>query len=98
MSDSSSNAPAVIIDADNACCFEKGAEMNVAQKKRPATSAGRRSESDPGETENRDVSGFANRKKNEAGSSTKGGKPVHISQKEAQSIPVDRDPDDPVSR
>lgn len=76
---------------------EKGVEMNAEQKKRPATSAGRQNEFDLGEAENRNVSGFAGTK-NQADSRTENSKLVHISQKEAQSIPADKDPDDPVSR
>lgn len=36
-------------------------------------------------------------RRSEQGKDETGEKPVHISQKEAQSIPADKDPDDPVS-
>jgi hypothetical protein len=70
--------------------------MNDEPKKMSAASTGHRNKVKTEQTGNRDVSGFTSRKK--PGLYETGGEPVHISQEEAQSIPVDEDPDDPVSR
>lgn len=70
--------------------------MSNEQKKRPETLAGHRNESNAGQTKNRGFSDSSDHKG--PGVRATGGKPVRLSQEEAQSMPVDRDPDDPVSR